>query len=127
MRTACMFGTMPCYSKSLNDSVFLSPEAVYARLAVPYEVGAAGVVLYQEQEAMREPAMLAKQLSTVITGPYERELLTVIKECARTRCSGHGRCMPLPATFAEEDVAVHCQCDTPWSGEVCDGKGPPAL
>eukprot|EP01052_Picozoa_sp_SAG31_P000607 SAG31_NODE_17_length_35773_cov_25.999271_32_plen_177_part_00 len=34
MRTACMFGTMGCYSKSINNSLFLSPEAVYAGLAV---------------------------------------------------------------------------------------------
>ena len=40
---------------------------------VPYEVGAAGVVIYQEQEAVHDPAQLAKQLATV-TGPYGREL-----------------------------------------------------
>jgi hypothetical protein len=41
-RTACMFGTMQCYSKVQNDSVFLSPEAVHAGLAV------------QKREAVRE-------------------------------------------------------------------------
>jgi hypothetical protein len=34
MRTACYFGTLGCYSKTINDSLFLSPEAVYAGLAV---------------------------------------------------------------------------------------------
>ena len=122
-RTACMFGTLGCYGKALNDSVFLSPEAVYAGLAVPYEVGAAGVVLYQEQEAVHDSAELAKQLATV-TGPYGRELLTAIRGCARERCSGHGRCMPLPSNFTDKDVVVHCQCDAHWSGSVCERKGP---
>ena len=40
---------------------------------MPYEVGAAGVVIYQEQEAVHDPVQLAKQLATV-TGPYGREL-----------------------------------------------------
>ena len=57
---------------------------------VPYEVGAAGVVIYQEKEAIHEPDQLAQQLATV-TGPYGRELLAEIKECAKERCSGHGR------------------------------------
>ena len=87
-------------------------------LQVPYEVGAAGVVIYQEQEAVHEPAQLAKQLATV-TGPYGRELLTAIRGCARERCSGHGRCMPL----CRRDVPVHCQCDAHWSGEACESKG----
>ena len=47
MRTACFLGKMPCYDPSRNNSLFLSPEGVSAGLTVPYEVGAAGVVIYQ--------------------------------------------------------------------------------
>ena len=45
MRTACFLGKMPCYDQSRNNSLFLSPEGVSAGLTVPYEVGAAGVVI----------------------------------------------------------------------------------
>ena len=86
---------------------------------MPYEVGAAGVVIYQEKEAVHEPAQLAKQLATV-TGPYGRELLTAITECAKERCSGHGRCMPLPLPYTPDPV--HCQCDARWSGAMCERR-----
>lgn len=50
MRTFCYLSTFGCYGKSRNSSVELSRWGVEAGLTVPYEVGAAGVVIYQEQE-----------------------------------------------------------------------------
>ena len=71
---------------------------------MPYEVGAAGVVIYQEQEAVHDAAQLAKQLATV-TGPYGRELLTAITECAKERCSGHGRWATSFTEWTKKDSA----------------------
>lgn len=58
-------GSMACYDRSVNSSKELSRWGIEAGLTVPYEVGAAGVVIYQEQEAVREPAQLAAQLTNV--------------------------------------------------------------
>ena len=113
MRTACFLGKMPCYSKPPygNGSLFLSDELVKAGLEVPYEQGAAGVVIYQEQEAVTQPAALAKQLATV-TGPAGEALLTRIKACAVAQCSGHGRCMPLSSQ-------QYCECFAGFTGPKC--------
>ena len=69
MRTFCYLGSMACYDKSVNSSKELSRWGVEAGLTVPYEVGAAGVVIYQEQEAVHEPAQLATQLTNVTGAP----------------------------------------------------------
>jgi hypothetical protein len=58
-------GSMACYDKSVNSSKELSRWGIEAGLTVPYEVGAAGVVIYQENEAVLEPAQLAAQLTNV--------------------------------------------------------------
>ena len=90
IRTFCYMGTLGCYDKSRNSSAELSRWGVEAGLTVPYEVGAAGVVIYQEQEAIKDPAELAAQLKTV-TGPIGLAFLERVRACAATRCSGHGR------------------------------------
>ena len=90
-------------------SLFVSPELVQAGLAVPYEQGAAGVVIYVEQEDVTQPAALAKQLATV-TGPAGQALLAHVQACA-AHCSGHGRCMPLGSQ--------QCECYKGFTGPKC--------
>ena len=65
VRTFCYLGALACYDKSRNSSKEISKWGIEAGLTVPYEMGAAGVVIYQEQEAVKEPAELAAQLMNV--------------------------------------------------------------
>ena len=76
IRTFCYMGTLACYDRSRNSSKELSRWGVEAGLTVPYEVGGAGVVIYQEQEAVKDPAELAAQLANV-TGNQLQLVVTV--------------------------------------------------
>ena len=114
MRTFCFFGTMACYDPSINKSLELSRWGVEAGLTVPYEEGGAGVVIYQEQEAVKDAAELAHQLTTV-TGPLGKSFLERVRACGASRCSGHGRCMPL-------DGDAGCECDAGHAGPTCASR-----
>jgi hypothetical protein len=76
IRTFCYMGTLACYDRSRNSSKELSRWGVEAGMTVPYEVGGAGVVIYQEQEAVKDPAELAAQLANV-TGNQLQLVVTV--------------------------------------------------
>ena len=61
--TFCQY-PYPCYT---NGSVALEPWAVQMLLTMPYERGAAGVVVYVEKEAQLIPQALAAQLKRTST------------------------------------------------------------
>ena len=105
--TYCQSPPMPCYS---NGTYPIEPWAVEMVMTMPYEEGAAGVVMYLEAEATKRPAELAHQLRTV-TGPTGQSLVERARACAAAHCGGHGRCMPL--------ASEKCECYPGFVGPSC--------
>ena len=78
----------------LNRSFTINQWGIAASLAIPYELGAAGVVVWVDDEEIHHITQL-KSVLTNATGPIGERLLSEIAECSRVNCSNHGRCQPL--------------------------------
>lgn len=110
MNTNCA----PCYNNistaGWNESFHVNQWGIEASLTVPYELGAAGVVVWVDIEEVNQPQRVASVLHD-ITGPIGQRLLGEIADCSRANCSGHGRCAPLHSST--------CECLAGYSGAHC--------
>jgi hypothetical protein len=83
----------PCFQ---NSTFSLTRWGLEASMRLPYDLGAAGLVIWVDaEEANRLPEL--HRLVASETGPLARELLDSVATCATQQCSGHGRCQTLPA------------------------------
>ena len=110
MNTNCA----PCYQNASaagwNASFHLNRWGIEASLTVPYELGAAGVLVWVDVEEANKPQAVASVLQD-ITGPIGQRLLGDIADCSRANCSGHGRCQPLHTST--------CDCFAGFRGPHC--------
>jgi hypothetical protein len=103
----------PCYQNSsldLNASFHINRWGIEASLRIPYELGAAGVLVWVDQEENSETQQLESVLHGT-TGPIGKQLLGEIAECSLANCSGHGRCQPLQSSS--------CECYAGFTGPRC--------
>lgn len=82
----------PCFQ---NSTFSLTRWGLETSMRMPYDLGAAGLVIWVDaEEANRLPEL--ERLVASETGPLVRELLDSAATCATQQCSGHGRCQTLP-------------------------------
>jgi hypothetical protein len=79
-------------------------------MTAPYDAGAAGVIIWVDDEAINHPQAL-KKYATEKTGPEAQAFVAAVEACAKANCSDHGTCVPIGSG--------NCVCDPTYSGPGC--------
>lgn len=80
-------------------------------MRAPADAGAAGVVIWVDEELTAQPHALVAYVRDQ-TAPRAVAIVAEAEECARRVCAGHGRCVPLGSQV--------CVCDVGHTGAHCN-------
>ena len=106
-----------------NSTHLVSVQEMRASITVPYELGAAGVVIWFDLEAEHPSNGSAShpgnttQYYVEHTGPIAAGIMAKAASCSATRCSGNGRCCD--AGCGGIDPSIRCSCYAGFAGPTC--------
>ena len=105
-----------------NSTHLVSVQEMRASITVPYELGAAGVVIWFDVEVDNPSNGSASHPGNTTqyflehTGPIAAATIAKAASCSATRCSSHGRCCDACGGI---DPSVQCSCYSGFEGPTC--------